>query len=71
MPQPGYATASARSVTAEQMPTIYQHPSPATLEQQPSHLATKKVRKDFQQKLDGADVSYEMRDGVPGLLCMK
>ena len=21
--------------------------------------------------MDGADVSYEMRDGVPGLLCVK
>ena len=63
---------SARSVTAEQMPTSSQHPTPVTPEQQPSHLATKKVDiTDFQQELDGADVSYEMRDGVPGLLCVK
>ena len=68
LPKPISKT-SARSITAEQTPTSSQHPRPATPEQQPSHLATEKV--DFQQELDGADVSYEMRDGVPGLLCVK
>ena len=54
------------------MPTSSWHPSPANPEQQPIHLTSKTVDiKDFQQELDGAGVSYEMRDGVPNLLCVQ
>ena len=42
--------------TGEQTPTTSQHPSPVIPEQQPSHLATKKV--DFQREL--VSVSYKM-----------
>ena len=69
LPKPISKT-SARSVTTEQTPTSSHDPSPATQEQQPSQLEKVHI-KDFQQELDGADVSYEMRDGVPGLLCVK
>ena len=70
LPKPISKT-SAKSVTAEQTPTSSQDPNPATQEQQPSELANEKVHiMDFQQELDGEDVSYEMRDGVPGLLCV-
>ena len=59
------------SARAKQTPTSSQHPSRLNLEQEPSHLGTNKVAFDFQQELGGTDVSYEMRDGVPGLLCVK
>ena len=62
---------SKTPVKAERTPTSCQCPSP-TPEQWPSHLSVAKLDvKNLQQKLDGAEVSYEMRDGVTGLLHVK